>query len=136
MTKAMPIGHRRIDQVYGYSWIKVFDHPKFKDGWVKEHHLVWWKFKKRLVPPGYVLHHKDENRLNNRITNLVLMTRKDHAILHHVGRKVSTDVRKKMSDSAKVRCTIEWRKAVSRRVKLQHKQGKFGRYPKSTYPGV
>lgn len=34
------------------------------------------------IPEGYVVHHIDHNKLNDRIDNLMLMTKKDHSKLH------------------------------------------------------
>ena len=42
------------------------------------------------------------------------------------GSKRTKNQRKHLSESAIARCTPEWRKAVSKRVKLQHTNGNFG----------
>jgi hypothetical protein len=124
---SMILINRRIDNYYGYVWVRVKLHGAIRAVWIKEHHFLWSKKHGRKVPDGFVLHHKDHNKENNRLSNLVLMSRAEHARTHHVGRKISLLVRRKMSRSAKARCTPVWRKAVSQRVKLQHKQGRFGR---------
>jgi hypothetical protein len=41
-----------------------------------------WKDHYGPIPPGYVIHHKDENKLNNDIGNLEIMPRGDHVRLH------------------------------------------------------
>lgn len=127
MPKRAPAGSVRICQYYGYAWVKVEDHEEFKDGWVKEHHLVWWKYRKQRVPAGYILHHKDENKLNNKVSNLELLQRGVHAKLHHQGSTRTAAQKSVQSTRAKERCTPEWRAAVSARVKLQHQKGKFGK---------
>lgn len=59
---------------------------------VHVHRLVWEdNFGK--IPTGYVIHHKDENKLNWDINNLELLSRKDHIrehkdIVHRKGVKV------------------------------------------------
>ncbi len=45
-----------------------------------------------------------------------------------LGFNLTATQRKRASSSAKARCTPAWRKAVSERVKLQHKQGRFGKH--------
>ena len=36
------------------------------------------------IPQGFIIHHKDENPLNDDITNLRLMRKEDHNYLHQV----------------------------------------------------
>ena len=45
------------------------------------HHLVYEHFN-GPIPNGYVIHHKDGNKLNNRIENLQLMSSKEHRVEH------------------------------------------------------
>lgn len=58
---------------------------KYRGRYVYEHHLVWWLNTGQLLPDGYVLHHKDENKTNNLITNLCLASRSDHSRTHYSG---------------------------------------------------
>jgi len=39
------------------------------------------------IPKGYVIHHKDFNKINNDISNLELMTVFEHKSLHGIGKK-------------------------------------------------
>lgn len=50
---------------------------------------------------GYVIHHKDENPLNDNINNLQKMTREAHSRLHQTGKVYSKEIREKMSESTK-----------------------------------
>lgn len=45
------------------------------------HQLVWEESNGK-VPCGYILHHKNENRLDNRLENLELTTRAEHCKFH------------------------------------------------------
>lgn len=51
-------------------------------GWKKFHHYVWEKENKKTLPKGYVIHHIDENKLNNDISNLQLMSVSEHNSHH------------------------------------------------------
>lgn len=42
------------------------------------------------VPKNYVIHHKDEDKLNNSLDNLIMMTRKQHAQIHCVNNLLRT----------------------------------------------
>lgn len=39
------------------------------------------------VPPGYVIHHKDWNKTNNSVDNLVCITVREHELIHTPPRK-------------------------------------------------
>lgn len=119
----------RIDKKWGYAWVKVRNHEEFGTKWVKEHHFNWWKEYRQRVPRGWVLHHIDENKLNNAVNNLQLMTRGAHALLHSVYREFTDKTRAKMSSSA-----LEFadrpgeRESRSERAKRQHEQKNFGQH--------
>lgn len=84
---------RRISR-YGYIQLRVPEHPFApKDGFVFEHRLVAEKYLlteensvvidgKRYLSPKYDVHHKDFDRTNNDVNNLVVMLKGDHVRLH------------------------------------------------------
>lgn len=51
---------------------------------IRQHRLVWIYLHRRIPPPGCAIHHKDENKKNNHISNLELRTREGH--LMHSGK--------------------------------------------------
>lgn len=79
---------------YGYKLVRDLTHPfKNCDGFVFEHRLVAEKLllSKEVsieinghsyLHPDYIVHHKDFNRLNNTVTNLLIMERGEHMKLH------------------------------------------------------
>ena len=71
----------RID-INGKSrqWIKI-EEPNI---WIEYSKFVWIKYNGKL-PKGYLIHHIDENSLNDDINNLALLTRKAHFEIHNIG---------------------------------------------------
>ncbi len=74
-------GKKRIDSV-GYITV-----PTGSSMRKREHVLIWEAFHKQEVPKGWVVHHKNEIRTDNRIENLEAMPRGDHQRLHKIPRK-------------------------------------------------
>lgn len=86
----------------GYVYTHCPDHPFASNGYVFEHRLAMerWlrendpksKFLTRLgttlyLSPAYVVHHKDEDKQNNAISNLECMTPVEHNRLHSMLRR-------------------------------------------------
>lgn len=63
------------------------DYPgrKYRDKYCYNHHLVWWQSTGSLPKPGYVIHHKDENKYNNLFSNLEEITDAEHRRHHAKG---------------------------------------------------
>ena len=64
----------------GYRFIKI------KGNYIREHHYIWkidsdWGF----IPSGFVVHHINENRLDNRIENLACIPLGVHTTIHMRG---------------------------------------------------
>lgn len=65
---------------------------------VREHRFVWEE-DNGPVPVGHHIHHKDENKSNNSLSNLELLTHAEHNRRHHLGTHHSNETRAKMSAS-------------------------------------
>lgn len=79
---------------YGYVKIRVLDHPfRDADDMVFEHRLIAEKYLlndensieingKKYLKPEYEVHHINKKRTDNRLENLLVLTRKEHAKIH------------------------------------------------------
>ncbi len=67
-------------KIQGYIMRLVTEHPFIgKRGYVREHRLVMEKHLGRFLEPTEIIHHKDQNRENNDLSNLELQgNQKEH----------------------------------------------------------
>jgi hypothetical protein len=79
----------RILSTDGYVKLRVGrDHPlSDPNGYAYEHLIVWVAAGNRLPRADELIHHRDENKQNNRLSNLQLITRSEHGVLHSSTRK-------------------------------------------------
>lgn len=130
--------HERYVTSKGYVVIYKPDHPRAnKNGRVLEHIVVWEQHNNKSVPKGYIIHHINENKSDNRIGNLQLMTAKEHRIYHNKKRVLSEETRKNISKSRIGKCTgnknsrykdidaLEMKKLVESGLKLKDVCEKF-----------
>lgn len=94
-----PMSLERTISNYGYVLLKIPDHPFARHGgWVLEHRYVAEKYLltketsveidgKRYLRRDLNVHHIDGNKLNNDMSNLMIITRSEHMKLHPHGRK-------------------------------------------------
>ena len=62
----------RSATIGGYVYLKCPGHPRAKNGYVLEHHLVMEQHLGRYLAPLEVIHHRDKNKHNNQLENLQL----------------------------------------------------------------
>jgi hypothetical protein len=74
----------RMISTEGYVLIRVGkDHPlAIGNGYAYEHHLIWAAAGRAMPEKAELIHHKNEDKTDNRLDNLELKTRVEHAILH------------------------------------------------------
>lgn len=77
----------------------------------KRLHVYMWEKYNDIVPKGYEIHHKDENKDNNEIDNLMCMTRKEHLKWH--SENISPELaEKQMKNLEKARkAAVKWHKS-------------------------
>ena len=83
LTESKRSAAKRITHL-GYEQTFCPSHPRSNcDGFVFTHILVIEKSINRYLEDDEIVHHIDENKLNNDISNLYLTDRAEHARIHH-----------------------------------------------------
>jgi len=69
--------------VHGYWYIWKPDHP-FANcyGYIAEHRVIYEEYYNCCLLPWIEIHHIDNNRSNNEISNLQPLTHKEHRFIH------------------------------------------------------
>jgi hypothetical protein len=75
-----PVGSERVD-VYGYIEIKTAE----PNTWRPKHHVIWEKANARPLLKGHVILFADGNGTNTELDNLLLISRRQLAVLNHKG---------------------------------------------------
>ena len=66
----------------GYVTVYAPEHPRAsKRKYVLEHILVWEKIQGKPIPSGYVIHHLNGIRSDNRKQNLIALPNKKHSLV-------------------------------------------------------
>jgi len=80
----------KVIDAYGYILIQCKGHPKGtkKGNYVREHVLVMESHIGRYMKDGEVIHHKNGDKKDNRLENLILLgSNKEHIEKYHSTRK-------------------------------------------------
>ena len=138
------------------------DYPRaYHGGYALRAHVVWWLKNGRCHPRGMDLHHKNSNKIDDRIANLQLMPRSDHISFHKkkIGVRFKCDVcghlfhipewrvRQRMKDGYRPRfcsrkCTYAspfsalTRRRLSRALTMAYMEGRRRRVPPGQPNGV
>lgn len=116
---------------YGYKMKDEHMHVTYQGKIYRVHVLVAEVFLNKNKPidgKTFAVHHIDENPENNNIENLVILTHSKHAALHHTGKIVSEETRKKMSEAMKGEKNYWYGKTFSEEHKKKISEGGMGKH--------
>ena len=89
---------------------------------IQEHRYVWEQVN-GIIPKGYIIHHIDENKLNNSIDNLQCMTNGEHSYLHSIRSLRPSEEQIILSKENRKKYRREW----MRKYRLNKKLSPFSR---------
>lgn len=105
-------GYKYYKQKNGYYQIAETNKRK-RLGIERRLHRAIWKFYNGEIPKGYHIHHKDENKDNNDISNLELLSASQHIKLHSKTTKHFWQTEKgKRANKKGVRMAKVWHKSL------------------------
>lgn len=75
--------------------------------------LVMYKYKKKRLTKGVVVHHKDKNKFNSTMDNLEILTNQTHAHMHNSGKKLTEEHKQKIAFANKSRTGVKLKNIVN-----------------------
>jgi len=87
----------------------LYSNSKYYANGKNRMHRVVWEYYNGPVPKGHVIHHKDENKFNNDISNLECMPKGKHSSMHGKEGWLLTPEGKKHNERIR-ELTKEWHK--------------------------
>ena len=91
-------GGKYIDDK-GYIRILDQEHPFNIKGYIYEHRSVFEQYLGRYLQSWETVHHINEIKVDNRVSNLFLCTVPEHSAVHREGKKPSDSHREKMREN-------------------------------------
>lgn len=83
----------------GYIWIKTPNHPlKNAQGYVAEHRLVMEAYLGRYLNRSESIHHMNEDKSDNRVENLKIVTTSEHSKIHFSNPEMKRRLSKRMEE--------------------------------------
>lgn len=76
----------------GYVLIRKTKHPFAVQGYIREHRLIMERIIGRYLLKDEIVHHKNENKADNHVSNLELMKKTEHDRIHTIKRWRSGDL--------------------------------------------
>lgn len=93
----------RTTATNGYVSIFCPNHPYARNGQISEHRLIMERFIGRYLRSQECIHHINENKKDNRIENLLLLSKVEHTALHN--RKMKPETKEKIKNTVMKRWT-------------------------------
>jgi len=100
-----------LDGIKFYKDSKGYYSGAFK---YKRLHVYIWEREHGKVPKGYHVHHKDENKENNELSNLELIEKSRHLSLHSSTKENVERIKKVLEEKARP-AAIKWHKSKAGR---------------------
>lgn len=91
------------------------------------HKAIYEDHYKCCILKGNVIHHINEDKTDNRISNLRLMTLGQHTTLHNTNRTYSEETRRKLSESLRGKNHPNWGTHRSEETKKRISEGNIGK---------
>lgn len=87
---------------------------KLKNGKNCQLHRLIWETYKGKIPEGYVIHHINGNKYDNRIENLSCVTQKEHNLIHAKDRKI-------WNKGLTAKTNIKWKRTLDKALNTRNK---------------